>query len=177
MVRTLCDVRLCCLDFLSRSMSSRPSSSSLVSMAPWIVPCPEQETDALNTWLCHCSYTQQPHLQLNPAKRYVKLNVIIKSPEADVFSSSCRSSQELSVSDVLSHLKKQVSSSVLRDLFCRGQMSSSAGRLRLVHCNTNRLNNQLITEEYPTGVCVGWGTNSKKFAFNSIIKYNYWIYI
>lgn len=129
MVRTLRDVRLCCLDFLSRSMSSRPSSSSLVSMAiasSPIVPRPEQKIDTLNTWLCLRSGLQL-HQQINPTKLYIKHD-IMKSPEPGVLSS-----QELSVSVSLSHVKRQVSSSVLRDLICRGQTLSSAGRLQSVH--------------------------------------------
>lgn len=158
MVRTLWDVRLCCLDFLFRSMSSRPISSSLDSLlsmatvSSLIVPQPEQETDTLNTGLCLWAGTHQLHQQVNPTKLCVKQYVNIKLPEKSVLSSSYWSSQELPVSEFLSPIKTQVSSSFLRDLICIGQTSSSAGRLRLVHWDTVRRNNQYSVESV-----VRWG--------------------
>lgn len=128
MARTLLDVRLCCLDFLSRSMSSRPSSSSLdslVSMATTSSPItpPPVETDTTGV--------TGEHPPPSAADLFTPV-----LPETGVLSS-----EELPVRgvdalrDVLSHL---ICPSVLRALTCSGQTSSPAERLLSVHWNTVR---------------------------------------
>ncbi len=154
MARTLLDVRLCCLDFLSRSMSSRPSSSSLDSLVSMvttsspIIPPPEQQTNntsgvknqdpPLSRYTPVCSYLDYTHRQVNSTKliqniiRCVHVFTSV-SPETGVLSCPRLSSVELPVGDFLSGLKMIVSPSVLKDLDPRGQTSSSAGRRLSVH--------------------------------------------
>ena len=146
MARTLLDVRLCCLDFLSRSMSSRPSSSSLASL---VNTSPGEFDQTLFRHDATCS------------------RVIVTSPLTSA-SPETGSSSRLSPAEhaVRGRGFLTVSPSVLRHLDSRGQMSSRAGRRLSVHWNTRDQSiNQSGTNQY--NLCYITGTYSNQIFYLS----------